>query len=225
MSRLYYLYHLIALIETNAIYSYICTYRHNSINPMKTLKTLLLLGIAAISMSSCSYNTMVEKQESVEAAWSQVENVYQRRADLIPNLVATVKGYAEHEQETLTGVVEARAKATSMTIDASKLNEQSLREFQAAQDGLTQALSRLLVVQEQYPDLKANENFRDLQTQLEGTENRITVERQKFNDTAREYNTYIRKFPNNIVASIFSFESKPYFTAAEGASTAPKVEF
>lgn len=192
---------------------------------MKTLKTLLLLGIAAISMSSCSYNTMVEKQESVEAAWSQVENVYQRRADLIPNLVATVKGYAEHEQETLTGVVEARAKATSMTIDASKLNEQSLKEFQAAQDGLTQALSRLLVVQEQYPDLKANENFRDLQTQLEGTENRITVERQKFNDTAREYNTYIRKFPNNIVASIFSFESKPYFTAAEGASTAPKVEF
>ncbi|MBR6250989.1 MAG: LemA family protein [Bacteroidales bacterium] len=192
---------------------------------MKTLKTLLLLGIAAISMSSCSYNTMVEKQESVEAAWSQVENVYQRRADLIPNLVATVKGYAEHEQETLTGVVEARAKATSMTIDASKLNEQNLKEFQAAQDGLTQALSRLLVVQEQYPDLKANENFRDLQTQLEGTENRITVERQKFNDTAREYNTYIRKFPNNIVASIFSFESKPYFTAAEGASTAPKVEF
>ncbi len=192
---------------------------------MKTFKTLLLLGIAAISMSSCSYNTMVEKQESVEAAWSQVENVYQRRADLIPNLVATVKGYAEHEQETLTGVVEARAKATSMTIDASKLNEQSLKEFQAAQDGLTQALSRLLVVQEQYPDLKANENFRDLQTQLEGTENRITVERQKFNDTAREYNTYIRKFPNNIVASIFSFESKPYFTAAEGASTAPKVEF
>ncbi|MCR5696342.1 MAG: LemA family protein [Marinilabiliaceae bacterium] len=192
---------------------------------MKTLKTLLLLGIAAISMSSCSYNTMVEKQESVEAAWSQVENVYQRRADLIPNLVATVKGYAEHEQETLTGVVEARAKATSMNIDASKLNEQTLKEFQAAQDGLSQALSRLLVVQENYPELKANENFRDLQTQLEGTENRITVERQKFNDTAREYNTYIRKFPNNIVASIFSFESKPYFTAAEGASTAPKVEF
>ncbi|MBP5418749.1 MAG: LemA family protein [Bacteroidales bacterium] len=192
---------------------------------MKTLKTLLLLSIAAISMSSCSYNSMVEKQESVEAAWSQVENVYQRRADLIPNLVATVKGYAEHEQETLTGVVEARAKATSMNIDASKLNEQTLKEFQAAQDGLSQALSRLLVVQENYPELKANENFRDLQTQLEGTENRITVERQKFNDTARDYNTYIRKFPNNIVASIFSFEAKPYFTASEGAATAPKVEF
>lgn len=192
---------------------------------MKSFKTLLILSLVALLMSSCGYNTMVEKQESVEAAWSQVENVYQRRADLIPNLVATVKGYAEHEQATLTGVIEARSKATSVSIDASKLNEQNIKEFQAAQDGLSQALSRLLVVQEKYPDLKANENFKDLQVQLEGTENRITVERQKFNDTARDYNTYIRKFPHNIVAGIFSFDPKPYFAAAEGADKAPKVQF
>jgi len=192
---------------------------------MKSLRILVAGIIAAISFSSCSYNTMIEKQESVEAAWAQVENVYQRRADLIPNLVATVKGYAAHESETLTQVVEARAKATGVTIDASNLDESALKQFQQAQDGLSQALSRLLMVQESYPDLKANEQFKDLQVQLEGTENRITVERQKFNDTAREYNTYIRKFPNNLISSMFGFESKPYFTAQAGAENAPTVQF
>ncbi len=192
---------------------------------MKKFKTAIIAVIAALAFSSCGYNTMVEKQESVEAAWSQVENVYQRRADLIPNLVATVKGYAAHEEETLTKVVEARSKATNVTIDASSLDEASLQKFQQAQDGLSSALSRLLMVQENYPDLKANEQFRDLQTQLEGTENRITVERQKFNETARDYNTYIRKFPNNIFASIFGFASKPYFAAKAGADEAPEVKF
>lgn len=192
---------------------------------MKALRIMIAGFIAAITMSSCGYNSMVEKQESVEAAWAQVENVYQRRADLIPNLVATVKGYAAHESETLTSVVEARAKATGVTIDASNLDEASLKKFQQAQDGLSQALSRLLMVQENYPDLKANEQFKDLQVQLEGTENRITVERQKFNDTAREYNTYIRKFPHNLYAGFFGFSAKPYFTAQAGAENAPKVEF
>lgn len=192
---------------------------------MKTFKTVLTALVVALGMSSCGYNTMVEKQESVEAAWSQVENVYQRRADLIPNLVATVKGYAQHEEETLTKVVEARSKATSVTIDPTNLDEASLQKFQQAQDGLSSALSRLLMVQENYPDLKANEQFRDLQTQLEGTENRITVERQKFNDTARDYNTYIRQFPNNLYAGFFGFSAKPYFAAKAGADEAPEVKF
>ena len=191
---------------------------------MKAIK-FLLGAVACMSLSSCGYNTMVEKQESVEAQWAQVENVYQRRSDLIPNLVATVKGYANHEEETFTKVVEARSQATSIKLDASDLTEEKLQQFQAAQDQLGSTLSRLMAVQENYPDLKANEQFKDLQTQLEGTENRITVERQKFNDTARDYNTYIKKFPNNIVAGIFSFESKPYFTAKAGADEAPKVEF
>lgn len=189
------------------------------------LINFIFAAVACMSLSSCGYNTMVEKQEAVEAQWAQVENVYQRRADLIPNLVATVKGYAEHEQETLTGVIEARSQATKVTIDASNLNEESLKQFQAAQDALSSTLSRLLAVQENYPDLKANEQFKDLQTQLEGSENRITVERQKFNDTARDYNTYIKKFPHNIVASMFSFDAKPYFAAKAGADEAPKVEF
>ncbi len=192
---------------------------------MHTFKTILVALTTALLMSSCGYNTMVEKQESVEAAWSQVENVYQRRADLIPNLVATVKGYAQHEEETLTKVIEARSKATSVSIDPTNLDETSMQKFQQAQDGLSSALSRLLVVQENYPDLKANEQFRDLQTQLEGTENRITVERQKFNDTARDYNTYIRQFPNNIFAGIFGFSAKPYFSAKAGADEAPEVKF
>lgn len=189
-------------------------------------KMRLLLALMSLPLlSSCSYNSIVEKQEQVDAAWAQVENVYQRRADLIPNLVNTVKGYAQHEQETLTGVVEARAKATSVSIDASNLTEENLAQYQAAQQGLAQALSKLLVVQEQYPDLKANENFRDLQQQLEGTENRIAVERRNFNDAAREYNTYIKKFPNNLVASMFSFSTKPYFKAEAGSEKAPTVEF
>lgn len=190
-------------------------------------KKLLFLFLIAGSMGlqSCQYNTMVEKQETVTAQWAQVENVYQRRADLIPNLVATVKGYAAHESETLTGVIEARAKATSVNIDASKLDASSIQRFQAAQDGLSSALSKLMVVVERYPDLKANQNFLELQSQLEGTENRIAVERKKFNDTARGYNTYIRKFPNNFVAGWFDFEKKDYFEATAGAEEAPKVEF
>lgn len=168
---------------------------------------------------------MVEKQEAVTAQWSQVENVYQRRADLIPNLVATVKGYADFEQETLTAVIEARAKATSVNIDPSKLDANSIQQFQAAQDGLSSALSKLMVVVERYPDLKANTNFLELQAQLEGTENRIAVERKKFNEAARDYNTYVRKFPNNLIAGMFDFEKMDYFEADQGAETAPKVEF
>jgi LemA protein len=167
----------------------------------------------------------VAAEEEVESAWSQVENQYQRRADLVPNLVATVKGYAAHEQETLEGVIEARAKATQVTIDPAKATPEQLVAFQAAQGELSQALGRLLAVAENYPDLKANENFRDLQAQLEGTENRITVARQLFNESARNYNTKIRRFPNNILAGMCGFEKKPYFEAEEGASKAPKVEF
>lgn len=168
---------------------------------------------------------MVEKDEAVSGAWSQVENVYQRRTDLIPNLVETVKGYAAHEKEVLTGVVEARSKATSVNIDPSNLNAESIKKFQAAQEGISSALSRLMVVVERYPDLKANQNFLQLQAQLEGTENRITVERQKFNDTAKEYNTYIRKFPKNIIAGMFGFEKRAYFEAESGAEKAPQVKF
>ncbi len=172
-----------------------------------------------------AYNSMVKGDESVQAAWSQVENVYQRRADLIPNLVATVKGYAEHESETLENVVAARSKATQMSIDAENLTSESLAKYQKTQGELGAAIGRLLMIQENYPDLKANQNFRDLQSQLEGTENRITVERQKFNEAARAYNTMIRQFPKNIFAGMFGFEKKPYFEADETAKTAPKVEF
>ena len=192
---------------------------------MKTIKFVLVALLAIPLFSSCSYNTMVEKRESVDAQWAQVENVYQRRADLIPNLVNTVKGYAAHEQETLQGVVEARSKATSVNVNAENMTEASMKQFQQAQEGLSSALSRLMVVVEKYPDLKANQNFLDLQSQLEGTENRITVERMKFNETTRSYNTYIAKFPKNLIASMFSFEKKPYFEASAGASEAPKVEF
>jgi LemA protein len=171
------------------------------------------------------YNSLVKSEEAVNAQWANVENVYQRRADLIPNLVNTVKGYANFEQKTLTDVIEARAKATSVQINPEKLDEASLQKFQAAQDGLSSALARLMVVVERYPDLKANQNFLELQSQLEGTENRITVERRKFNEMAQAYNTNIRTFPRNIFASMFGFEKKAYFKAAEGSETAPKVEF
>jgi LemA protein len=192
---------------------------------MKKIK-LFLIGIIIIPLlSSCGYNTMVELDEGIGAQWAQVENAYQRRADLIPNLVNTVKGYADFEQETLTQVIEARSKATSVTIDPSNINAQSIQQFQAAQDGLSSALSRLMVVVERYPDLKANQNFLELQAQLEGTENRIAVERRKFNEATRQYNTYIRKFPKNIVAMIFNFEKKGYFEADEGAEKAPEVQF
>ena len=171
------------------------------------------------------YNDLVSGQEDVEAAWAQVENQYQRRADLVPNLVATVKGYAKHEQETLDRVVEARAKATSITIDPTTATPQQLAAYQSAQGELTQALGRLLAVAENYPDLKANQNFLDLQQQLEGTENRITIARQLFNDSARAYNKQIRQFPSNIIARLFGFEKKAYFEAEQGANKAPKVEF
>lgn len=194
----------------------------------KGIVVLIIVAVVVIGLFSWVkgiYNGMVKADEGVQAAWSQVENVYQRRADLIPNLVATVKGYAAHESETLESVVAARAKATQMTIDAENLTPESLAKYQKAQGELGSALGKLLMIQENYPDLKANENFRDLQSQLEGTENRITVERQKFNESARAYNTMIREFPKNIFAGMFGFEKKPYFEADESAKTAPKVEF
>lgn len=172
-----------------------------------------------------TYNSMVTLQEGVSAQWSNVENQYQRRLDLIPNLVNTVKGYAEHEKSTLDEVTEARAKATQMQINVEDLNEATMQKLNAVQGELSSALSRLMAISENYPDLKANENFRDLQAQLEGTENRIAVERRKFNDTARGYNTYIRQFPKNMVAGMFGFDAKPYFEAENGAAQAPKVEF
>ena len=170
-------------------------------------------------------HSFVTQEENVASAWSQVENVYQRRADLIPNLVATVKGYATHEQETLEGVVNARARATQITVDPDKIDAESLNRFQEAQGELGAALGRLLAVSENYPELKANEQFLQLQAQLEGTENRIAVERKKFNETVRAYNVSVRKFPGNIAAMIFGFDTKPYFEAAAGAEQAPKVEF
>jgi LemA protein len=171
------------------------------------------------------YNQMVVSDESVQAAWSQVENVYQRRADLIPNLVSTVKGYAAHESQTLENVVSARAKATQVTVDPSDLTQEALSQFNAAQGELSSALGRLLLIQENYPELKANQNFLELQAQLEGTENRIATERMKFNEAAKAFNTGIRRFPDNIIASMFGFEKKAYFEAQAGAETAPKVEF
>lgn len=172
-----------------------------------------------------SYNSMVALDEQVKTSWSQVENVYQRRMDLIPNLVSTVKGYAEFEKTTLTQVIEARAKATSVTIDASNLNEQTMRQFQESQGALTQALSRLMVVSEQYPNLKANQNFLDLQAQLEGTENRIATERRTYNEVVQNYNTTIRSFPKNLFAGMFGFQPRPNFAADPGASKAPQVNF
>jgi len=185
----------------------------------------LLFLLVIPFLSSCGYNSMVQKQETVTSQWAQVQNVYQRRADLIPNLVNTVKGYADFEKSTLTAVIEARAKATSVNIDASKLDAKSLKAFQDAQDGLKGSLSRLMVVAEQYPNLKANQNFLELQSQLEGTENRITVERMKFNEATQDYNAYIRQFPQVMVAKMFGFQSKPYFEAAQGSEKAPEVKF
>ncbi len=185
----------------------------------------LLLVLIIPFITSCGYNRMVEKEEKVAAQWSQVENVYQRRADLIPNLVNTVKGAANFEKETLTQVIEARSKATSVNVNAEKLNPQSIQKFQQAQSGLSSALSRLMVVVERYPELKANQNFLELQAQLEGTENRIAVERRRFNEAARDYNTYIRKFPQTIFANIFGFEKKGYFEAEEGAEKPPEIQF
>jgi len=198
---------------------------------MKINKNWIIIGVIVlfviiiISWSTGIYNGLVSREEGVNSQWSQVENVYQRRADLIPNLVNTVKGYANFEKSTLTAVIEARSKATAVTISPKNLDAASLQKFQSAQDGLSSALGRLMVVVERYPELKANQNFLELQAQLEGTENRITVERQKFNESAQDYNTYIRKFPKNIFSGMFGFQKKAYFEAQQGAEKAPQVQF
>lgn len=189
-------------------------------------KYIWIVVLVVLCMAGCSgYNRLVNLDEGVAEKWSQVENVYQRRADLIPNLVNTVKGYADFEKETLTQVIEARSKATSVKISPENLNAESLQQFQAAQDGLSSALSRLMVVVERYPDLKANQNFLELQAQLEGTENRIATERRAFNEIVRQYNAAARRFPGNIIASLFGFEKKAYFEAAAGTEKAPEVKF
>jgi len=184
---------------------------------------LVVLGI--ILWGTKVYNGMVTMQESVTSQWGNVETAYQRRSDLIPNFVSTVKGAANFEQTTLTQVIEARSKATSVTIDPAKMTAENMKQFQAAQGQVTSALSRLMVVVEQYPQLKATQNFRDLQVELEGTENRISVERRKFNEVALSYNTYIRRFPQSFLAGMFGFQAKPYFEAAAGAEKAPEVKF
>ncbi len=191
-----------------------------------TLPIILIgLVVVAVMWGASMYNSFVAESENVDEKWSQVENVYQRRADLIPNLVSTVKGYAAHEKETLEGVIAARAKATSTTIDANNLDAGAIQKFQAAQDQLSSALSKLMVVVERYPDLKANQNFLELQAQLEGTENRIAVERKRFNEAAKSYNVKIKRFPANLFAGMFGFDKKAYFEAQAGADQAPKVEF
>lgn len=188
---------------------------------------LILLGVLLLLVfSMCgTYNNAVKKDETVKAAWSQVENQYQRRADLIPNLVNTVKGYANFEQQTLQAVVEARANATKVTIKADELTPENIQRFEQAQGALSSTLGRLLAVAENYPDLKANQSFLDLQKQLEGTENRISVERKNFNDTVNAYNSYIRQFPTNLIAGIFGFSPKGYFQSAPGSEKAPEVKF
>ena len=196
----------------------------------KNKKPLILIGIVALLILIVGwlmkgYNSMVNEDENVNLQWSEVENQYQRRLDLIPNLVNVVKGYAAHEKETLEGVIEARAKATQTTIDPSNMTEEQLANFQKAQDGLSGALNRLMVVVEKYPELKANENFLQIQAQLEGTENRITVARKGYNDAATIYNKLVRRFPNNMLAGIFGFSVRPQFKAQEGAESAPTVQF
>ena len=191
----------------------------------KTWIIVIVVLVVLIGYSVSSYNSMVTQEEKVGTAWSNVENQYQRRSDLIPNLVNTVKGYAAHEKETFDAVVSARSKATQMSVEIDDLTPEKLAAYQRAQGEIGSALGRLLAVTENYPDLKANENFKELQAQLEGTENRISVERRKFNETAREYNTSIRRFPKNIFAGIFGFEKRPYFEAEEGAEQAPEVKF
>ena len=189
--------------------------------------TLGIIAVVAIVViwAISGYNSLVTLDEKVSTSWSNVETQYQRRADLIPNLVSTVKGYASHEKETLQGVIEARSKATSIKVDADNLTPEKLAEYQKAQGDVTSALGKLLAITENYPDLKANQNFLELQAQLEGTENRINVARMEFNKTAQELNTTIRRFPKNILASLFGIDKRAYFEAAEEAEQAPKVEF
>lgn len=189
-----------------------------------TIITLVVIGLVAIWGIS-GYNSLVSSDEEAQTKWADVETQYQRRADLIPNLVNTVKGYAAHESETLQTVVEARAKATSVSIDPSNMSAEQIANFQKAQDGVSSALSKLLVAVEKYPDLKANENFKELQAQLEGTENRISVARRDYNDASRQYNTSLRSFPKNILASLFGFEKRAYFEAQTGTEQAPSVQF
>lgn len=192
------------------------------------IKTLIGLGVIAILVfvGIGKYNTLVEQEQTVEQSWAQVENQYQRRADLVPNLVNTVKGAADFEQETLTEVTEARSKASSIQISAEDLNNpQKIQQFQQAQQQLSGALSRMLLTVEKYPELKANQNFRDLQVQLEGTENRISTERQRFNEAVQSYNTTVQRFPNNVFAGVFGFDQKAYFEADEGAQEVPEVNF
>ena len=192
---------------------------------MKTIKSILLALVATLGLTSCTYNKLVEQEEIVAQKWADVQTQYQRRADLIPNLVNTVKGYAAHESETLEAVVNARTKATQITVDPENLTPEKLQEFQAAQGEVSQALGRLLAITENYPDLKANEQFSELQAQLEGTENRIAESRRIFNEAVQTYNTSVRKFPNNIWAMIFGFEKKTPFAAEAGAEKAPEVQF
>lgn len=189
-----------------------------------TIIIIAVLGVAVV-WAIMGYNGMVKADEAVSTAWSNVENQYQRRADLIPNLVNTVKGYAAHEKETLDAVISARTRATQVTVDADNLTPEKLQEYQKAQGEVGSALGRLLAITEAYPELKANQNFLELQAQLEGTENRISVERRNFNDAAKNYNTSIRTFPRNLLAGMFGFEKRPYFEAQEGAEKAPEVQF
>ena len=193
---------------------------------MKRNTIIIIAAIVAIvGYCMSSYNSLVGQDEAVGTAWSNVENQYQRRVDLIPNLVNTVKGYASHEKETFEAVVSARAKATQTTVGIDDLTPEKIAAYQKAQGELGSALGRLLAITENYPELKANENFKELQAQLEGTENRISTERHKFNEVAKTYNTSIRRFPKNIIASMFGFEKRPYFEAQEGAEKAPEVKF
>ena len=186
---------------------------------------IAFFAVSLIIWGTRVYNNMVTMNEGVTSQWGNVETAYQRRADLIPNFVNTVKGAANFEQSTLTQVIEARANATKVTIDPTKMTAENMQQFQQAQGQLSSALGRLMVVMEQYPELKATQNFRDLQVELEGTENRISVERRKFNDMAREFNTYIKRFPQNFLSGMFGFDAKPYFEAQEGAEKAPEVKF
>lgn len=191
----------------------------------KTVLTIVSALALVVTMSGCGYNSMVSLDEDVKAKWNQVETQYQRRSDLIPNLVNTVKGAAKFEQTTLTQVTEARAKATQVTIDPDKLTPENIEKFQAAQGQVSQALSRLLMVTENYPQLKATEQFRDVSAELAGTENRIAVARKDFNEAVKTYNTKVRSFPTNLTAGMFGFKQKAGFKAEAGAEKAPKVEF
>ena len=192
---------------------------------MNKLKYILIAILGVFTLSSCGYNSMVNKQEAVSAQWAQVESEYQRRADLIPNLVSTVKGYAAHEQETFTAIVNARSRATQVSLDSEDLTEEGIQQFQEAQGELSSALGKLLVIVENYPELKANENFLSLQDDISGTENRIKIARNRFNEAAQDYNQYIRRFPHVIYAGWFGFKKKGYFEADAGAQNAPVVEF